>query len=87
MAAATHIMEEFEKVMIKPEMTEDEKKAADEVFRHRSADVSRCWAKYGLNLLSDSRDRLHMEDADIQSKAQRISVNLIKNLFLTCFLF
>lgn len=74
MAAATHIMEEFEKVMVKPEMTDDEKNSIEEVFRHRSADVSRCWAKYGLNLLSDSRDRLLMEDADIQSKKQHYPI-------------
>lgn len=39
-------------------MTDDEKKAAEESFNHRLADVNRCWAKYALNLLSDSRDRL-----------------------------
>lgn len=68
LAAATHILNVFQKVMIEPEMSEDEKKAIAEVFKHRSADVSRCWAKYGLNLLSDSRERLLMDDGDIQSK-------------------
>lgn len=29
-----------------------------ENYKHRSADVSRCWAKYGILLLSMSRDRL-----------------------------
>lgn len=29
-----------------------------EVLRYRSADVARCWAKYGLILLSSSKDRL-----------------------------
>jgi hypothetical protein len=29
-----------------------------ETFRHRSADVARCWAKYGLNLLAFSQARL-----------------------------
>ena len=32
--------------------------AAWERFRHRSADVARCWAKYGIMLMSTSRDRL-----------------------------
>jgi hypothetical protein len=27
-------------------------------MRHRSADVARCWAKYGLNLLQLSHSRL-----------------------------
>lgn len=39
-------------------MTDDEKKAAEESFNHRLADVHRCWVKYALNLMSDSRDRL-----------------------------
>lgn len=44
--------------MIKPGMTDDEKKDTEETFNHRLADVNRCWVKYGLNLMSDSRDRL-----------------------------
>lgn len=46
-------------------MTDDEKKAIEETFNHRSADVDRCWIKYALHLLSDSRDRLLTEDPDI----------------------
>lgn len=71
LAAASHIIDEYEKEMIKPAMSEDEKTAAMEVFKHRSADVSRCWAKYGLNLLSDSRERLLMDDDQIQSKINK----------------
>ncbi|XP_014227471.1 KIF1-binding protein homolog [Trichogramma pretiosum] len=29
-----------------------------EIYNHRKADVSRCWAKYGILLMRDSRDRL-----------------------------
>lgn len=65
LAAATHIIEEFESKMYKPEMTEDERKSIEDVFKHRSADVVRCWVKYGLNLLSDSRERLLQEDGDL----------------------
>lgn len=68
LAAATHILEEYEKVMVKPEMTDDEKKAVEEVFKHRSADVSRCWSKYGLNLMSESKNRLVVDDTGVESK-------------------
>lgn len=49
--------------MIKPGMTDDEKKSTEETFNHRLADVNRCWVKYALNLMADSRDRL-LSDAD-----------------------
>lgn len=51
-------MLEYHQDMLTPGMTDDEKKAADENFNHRLADVNRCWVKYALNLMSDSRDRL-----------------------------
>lgn len=47
-------------------MTDDEKKAAEESFNHRLADVNRCWVKYALNLMSDSRDRL-LRDSDAEA--------------------
>lgn len=49
--------------MIKLSMTDEEKRAVEENFNHRLADVNRCWAKYALNLVSDSRDRL-LSDGD-----------------------
>lgn len=58
LAAATQILLEYQRDLPKPSMTDDEKKAAEESFDHRLADVNRCWVKYALNLMSDSRDRL-----------------------------
>lgn len=63
MAAATQILLDHQKNMLKPSMTDDEKKAAEDNFNHRLADVNRCWIKYALNLTSDSRDRL-VKDSD-----------------------
>lgn len=63
MAAATQILLDYQNDVIKPGMTDDEKKAAEENFNHRLADVNRCWVKYALNLMSDSRDRL-LRDSD-----------------------
>jgi hypothetical protein len=40
-----------------------------ERFRHRSADVARCWAKYGLMLLSNSRERLMSEENENEGEA------------------
>lgn len=67
LAAATQIMEEFEKVMFKDDMTDDEKKAMEETYNHRLADIYRCWMKYAINLLSDSRDRL-LDDNETPGK-------------------
>lgn len=63
MAAATQILLEYEQNMLKPGMSDDDKKSAEDNFQHRLADVNRCWVKYGLNLMSDSRDRL-LQDVD-----------------------
>lgn len=62
LAAASYIMGKYESQMLQPEMSDDEKGAVLEVFNHRSADINRCWAKYGLNLLSESRSRLMKDD-------------------------
>lgn len=64
MAAATQILLEYQKDMLKPGMTDDDKKSAEDNFSHRLADVNRCWIKYALNLMSDSRDRLLRESED-----------------------
>jgi hypothetical protein len=39
-----------------------------ERFKHRSADVARCWAKYGLLLLSNSKERLMSEANENESE-------------------
>lgn len=64
LAAATQIFLEYQRDLIMPSMTDDEKKAAEENFNHRLADVNRCWVKYALNLLSDSRDRLLRDSSE-----------------------
>jgi hypothetical protein len=44
-----------------------------ERFRHRSADVARCWAKYGLMLLTNSRERLMSEGNENEVEASGTS--------------
>lgn len=58
LAAASHMLHEFEKVMYTDDMNEDEKGAILEKYNQRSADVYRCWSKYGLNLLEESKKHL-----------------------------
>ncbi|EDW77594.1 uncharacterized protein Dwil_GK24585 [Drosophila willistoni] len=77
LAAATLIMAEYEGVMLKPEMTEQQKADVSETFKHRYADVARCWAKYGLYLLQTSKERLLRDD---QEEAQRSAEKAMKQL-------
>lgn len=64
LAAATHIMAEHEANMLTPELTEQQRADVTETFKHRYADVARCWSKYGLALLSASKERLYNDDDD-----------------------
>lgn len=66
LAAASCILDKYESVL-ENQVTDDETKAANlEQFKHRSADVARCWSKYGLCLLSNSWERLmnHADDPE-----------------------
>ncbi|XP_059477550.1 KIF-binding protein [Neocloeon triangulifer] len=58
LAAAQLILERHKETLDQQEGTEEEKEAKQERLNHRSADVARCWAKYGLNLLQMSHSRL-----------------------------
>lgn len=50
--------------MVKVGMTDEAKRDVEDNFNHRLADVNRCWIKYGLNLMSDSRERLLLDDEE-----------------------
>lgn len=67
LAAASMILEQYE---VKLRCIEgDEVSLADmETFRHRSADVARCWAKYCILLMTASRARL-MSDSEQLTEA------------------
>ncbi|KAJ4426195.1 hypothetical protein ANN_27004 [Periplaneta americana] len=55
-----------------------------ERFRHRSADVARCWAKYGLMLLSNSKERL-MSEVHENDDSENLSVQEVGDLGNLCF--
>lgn len=71
LAASSYILEQYEKTL--EEITERNEAfdAKVETFKHRSADVARCWAKYGLFLLLKSKERLlnHTDDIDTHSSS------------------
>jgi hypothetical protein len=47
-------------------------------LNHRAADVARCWAKYGLNLLAISQNRLlRLSDEDFTAMPKTESGSLI----------
>ncbi|XP_011496932.1 PREDICTED: KIF1-binding protein homolog [Ceratosolen solmsi marchali] len=63
LAAATCILEKYESTLKNMSLktpTEDIEilESKWENFKHRSADINRCWAKYGILLMSMSRERL-----------------------------
>ncbi|XP_011303822.1 KIF1-binding protein homolog [Fopius arisanus] len=81
LAAATHILgiyqENLREADEKASESEEIRAAKWEQFRHRSADVARCWAKYGILLMSMSRDRLiDLNDRDDDEK--ELEINLMK---------
>ncbi|EDW04244.1 KIF-binding protein [Drosophila grimshawi] len=64
LAAATLIMAEHEANMLQPQMSQQQQADVAETFKHRYADVARCWAKYGLLLLQSSKERLMRDDEE-----------------------
>ncbi|XP_012261040.2 KIF-binding protein-like [Athalia rosae] len=68
LAAASYILQKYEDELTNSQDTEEVVAAKWETFRHRSADIARCWAKYGILLLSTSKERLmhHAEDETSQ---------------------
>lgn len=70
LAAASYVLRKYEDILNKK--TENDKDseivAAEwEEFKHRGADVARCWAKYGILLLSLSKQRL-LEKSETEQK-------------------
>ncbi|XP_044254390.1 KIF-binding protein [Tribolium madens] len=66
LAASSYILDQYAKTLDAITERNEAFDAKMEVFKHRSADIARCWAKYGLLLLSKSKERLlnHTDDID-----------------------
>ncbi|XP_068632652.1 KIF-binding protein-like [Battus philenor] len=62
LAAASTILVQHEQILQSEETDTDAYLAQVETFKHRSADVARCWAKYCLILMSASKARLMTDE-------------------------
>lgn len=63
LSAASVILDQYGATLQEAENNDEVQLAKLETFRHRSADVARCWAKYCILLISASKNRL-MNDSD-----------------------
>lgn len=57
LACSRHVLDRYAKKLDSEKLTPEEKEGKEESLKRRSADVARCWAKYGLFLLIASRER------------------------------
>lgn len=81
LAAASCVLEKYAEIFKAKgteEISDDMQKSAEyENYCHRSADIARCWAKYGIALLSTSKERLmksaEQEDETNNSKHAEVS--------------
>lgn len=63
LAAASTILEQYEEKLGSSDNNDEVFQAKIETFKHRSADVARCWAKYCILLMTSSKARL-MNDSE-----------------------
>lgn len=67
LAAATYMLGNYAEELEKKEMTEDQRAAAVDNLKHRSADVDLCYSKYCMYILTTSIERL-MQDNEESNK-------------------
>ncbi|RZC22668.1 KIF1-binding protein -like [Asbolus verrucosus] len=67
LTASSYILTKYEEELNRISERNETYDAKMEIFNHRSADVARCWVKYGLLLLIKSKERLlnHTDDIDV----------------------
>lgn len=85
LAAASCVLEKYSEILKAKGTKETSETIAAEYenYFHRSADVARCWAKYGIALLSTSKERLmksaEQEDESNDSKHAEVSNEVCKS--------
>lgn len=77
LAASSYILDRYGEKLNQLTEYNEENDAKIENFKHRSADIARCWAKYGLLLLSVSKERLLKSTDDI-NKNESLSTDMSK---------
>lgn len=88
LAAASFILNKYDAILkrkLEMDGESEELTAELEKFKHRSADVARCWAKYGIMLMSLSKERLlqkaEKDDEEKSSESKDTSnANSFENL-------
>jgi hypothetical protein len=73
LAASSYILDKYEETLNAITERNEDYDAKMEVFKHRSADIARCWAKYGLLLLAKSKERLLNHTDDIDTNCSMLS--------------
>ncbi|XP_050300001.1 KIF-binding protein [Anthonomus grandis grandis] len=75
LSASLFILEKYrqEEILNTPEEINEEFEAKLETFNHRSADVARCWIKYAIFILSQSKERLLNHTENIDEKCSMVS--------------
>ncbi|KDR21661.1 KIF1-binding protein-like protein [Zootermopsis nevadensis] len=86
LAAASFILDQYESDLSLQEGDDEALEAKRERFKHRSADVARCWAKYGILLLSNSKERLMSEVNENESETSNTNIQELveNNIALLC---
>ncbi|XP_058058801.1 KIF-binding protein [Anopheles bellator] len=64
LAAGTYMLNRYETEVIEKITNAEERAEKEETLRYRMADIGRCWAKYGLHILSASKERISTDDDD-----------------------
>nr|CAH7723830.1 unnamed protein product [Callosobruchus chinensis] len=73
LAASLYILQQYEDELQNSVAEDEVYLAKQETFKHRKADVARCWAKYGLNLLAKSKERLLNHTDDIEKNCSTVT--------------
>lgn len=78
LAAASYMLAHYADELDQKEMTEDQRAAAVENLKHRSADVDLCFGKYCLYILQTSIERLMQEDDESSKEADPAQFQVIE---------
>ncbi|CRK96120.1 CLUMA_CG009550, isoform A [Clunio marinus] len=79
LAAANYMMGKYSDELEQKEMSEDQRAAAMENFKHRSADVDLCFAKYCIYILTTSIERLMQEKEESHKETDPIQFQINEN--------
>lgn len=75
LACSRHVLDRYAKKLDGETLTPEEKESKEETLKRRSADIARCWAKYGLFLLVASRERATDPTADAARELNGLSAS------------